>query len=60
MELTVNALAAIVRAGWTVTMCGDFDGGIEYVSPDGNRAVYGDWVRIPDEVAVGIGVAAGK
>lgn len=53
-ELTVNALAAIVRAGWVVTMNSDC---IEYQYGD-NGPFYGDWIRIPDEVA-GIGKTEG-
>lgn len=47
MELSINALAALVRRGWRIEMNA---GGIEYTSPD-SEGWRGDWIHIPAEVA---------
>lgn len=45
MEISINALAALVRRGWTVTMNRD---GIWYDRNGIN--VIGDWLTIPEAV----------
>lgn len=47
-ELTVNALAALVRRGWRITM--DSTGVWYEFGVDGHE-IPGDWIEIPAQVA---------
>lgn len=49
-DLTINALAMLVRRGWLIQMESTDSEGIQYISPNGAKVIWGDWVNLPADV----------